>query len=73
MIASVGRAGLDELIDVLRARGYRVIGPTVRDNAIVLDELSSGAELPDGWGVDVAPGSYRLHRRADPAVFAHSA
>jgi len=31
--------GLGKLIDALWARGYTVIGPTVRDGAIVLDEL----------------------------------
>ena len=67
------RAGLDALVAALAARGYRVVGPTVRDDAIVLAELSSGADLPDGWGVDVAPGSYRLRRRDDRAVFGHSA
>jgi ferredoxin len=69
----LSRAGLDELIAALIADGYRVIGPTVRDEAIVLAELRSGADLPSGWGVDVAPGRYRLRRRADEAVFGHSA
>ncbi|GAA0594729.1 4Fe-4S dicluster domain-containing protein [Kutzneria viridogrisea] len=67
------RDGLNHLVDSLLATGHRVIGPTVRDSAIVLDELSGGAQLPDGWGVEVAPGSYRLRRREDMAVFAHSA
>jgi ferredoxin len=66
-------AGLDRLVEVLIADGYRVVGPTVRDNAIVLDELDSAAQLPGGWGVDTGPGYYRLRRRADAAVFAHSA
>jgi ferredoxin len=67
------RAGLDALVEALIADGYRVVGPTVRDDAIVLAELDSGAQLPAGWGVDVGPGRYRLRRRADAAVFAHSA
>jgi ferredoxin len=67
------RAGLDALVEALIADGYRVVGPTMRDDAIVLAELDSGAQLPAGWGVDVAPGRYRLRRRADAAVFAHSA
>jgi ferredoxin len=71
--AVLSRAGLDELIAALIAEGYRVIGPTVRDDAIVLAELGSGAQLPSGWGVDSAPGRYRLRRRADEAVFGHSA
>jgi ferredoxin len=69
----IDRAGLDRLVDVLRERGYRVIGPQVRDGAIVLDELDGGGRLPAGWGVETAPGRYRLHRRDDEAVFAHSA
>ena len=48
--------GLHHLIEELRRRGYRVVGPTVRDNAIVLDELDSADDLPHGWGVDVGPG-----------------
>ncbi|MGW0181186.1 4Fe-4S dicluster domain-containing protein [Nocardia sp. NPDC003345] len=71
--AVIDRAGLDRLVAVLRERGYRVIGPQVRGSAVVLDELGSGADLPDGWGVETAPGRYRLHRRDDDAVFAHSA
>jgi ferredoxin len=71
--AALDRAGLDQLVEVLIADGYCVIGPTVRDGAIVLAELDSGAQLPAGWGVDVAPGRYRLQRRSDAAVFAHSA
>jgi ferredoxin len=67
------RGGLDDLIAVLCAEGYRVIGPTVRDSAIVLDTLESGNQLPAGWGVETGPGRYRLRRRADAAVFGHSA
>jgi formate hydrogenlyase subunit 6/NADH:ubiquinone oxidoreductase subunit I len=66
-------AGLHHLVDELRRRGFRVIGPTLRDNAIVLDEIASAAELPHGWGVDTAPGSYRVRPRADTAAFGHSA
>jgi ferredoxin len=73
VISVLDRAGLDALVTVLAARGYRVIGPTLRDDAIVLGELSSGADLPEGWGVEVKPGSYRVRRRDDAAVFGYSA
>ena len=69
----IDRTGLNRLVDVLRGHGYRVIGPQVRDGAIVLDELDSGARLPAGWGVHTQPGQYRLQRCDDDAVFAHSA
>ena len=69
----ITRDGLDRLVEALIADGYRVIGPTVRDSAIVLGELDSAGALPAGWGVDTGPGYYRLRRRDDAAVFAHSA
>lgn len=69
----VDASGLAALVDALLRRGHRVVGPVVRDGAIVLGDLRSATDLPAGWGVDVAPGHYRLRRRADAAVFAHSA
>jgi hypothetical protein len=30
-------------------RGYTLGGPTVRDQAVVLEEIDSTAELPAGW------------------------
>ena len=65
--------GLEDLYDALVEEGYRVIGPTVQDDAIVLRELSSAQELPFGWGVRLQPGGYRLRRRDDTAAFGHSA
>ncbi|MEU2156046.1 4Fe-4S dicluster domain-containing protein [Streptomyces sp. NPDC019396] len=65
--------GLDALVDVLKRRGRTVVGPTVRDGAIVLAELDSAGELPGGWGVELEAGQYRIRRRDDDAVFAHSA
>ena len=71
--AVIDSAGLSRLVTTLIERGYRVIGPTVSDNAIVLAELDSADALPQGWGVDVGPGHYRLRRRTDDALFGHSA
>jgi ferredoxin len=71
--AVIDAAGLRELVSTLIDRGYRVIGPTLSDNAIVLAELTSADDLPRAWGVDVAPGQYRVRRRDDEAVFGHSA
>lgn len=61
--------GLDALFGALRRAGYRVVGPTVRDAAIVLDELSSPADLPVGVGDSQDGGTYRLHQRDDGAAF----
>jgi len=45
----MGADGLTALVEALRQQGYRVVGPTVRDGAIVLEEISSADELPHGW------------------------
>ncbi len=71
--AVLSRAGLSALVHALRDERFRVFGPTIAGDAIVLGELTTGDELPDGWGVESGPGRYRLHRRPDGAVFAHSA
>ncbi|MFD5949158.1 4Fe-4S dicluster domain-containing protein [Streptomyces collinus] len=67
------RDGLSALVQVLSARDRTVIGPTVRDGAVVLDEIASADDLPFGWGTEVEAGRYRLVPRADGAVFAHTA
>ncbi|MBU8811341.1 4Fe-4S dicluster domain-containing protein [Mycolicibacterium goodii] len=71
--AVIDATGIHRLVATLIGRGFRVIGPTRSDNAIVLTELTSGEDLPSGWGVDVGPGRYRLRRRGDNALFGHSA
>ncbi len=67
----LGLDGLAALIAALWDRGYRVVGPTVRDSAIVLDELLTADSLPIGWGDEQAPGHYRLRRREDQARFGY--
>lgn len=65
------RGDLDRLIDALRDRGYRVVGPRRRDGAIVYDEVASAAELPAGWTDRQDAGSYRLEERSDAALFGY--
>ena len=66
-------SALEALFTSLDEAGYRVIGPIVRDGAIVLGELAAAGDLPFGWGVQLEPGGYRLRRRDDTAAFGHSA
>ncbi len=68
----IERAGFDALVDVLRGRGYTVLGPTVKSQAIVHAELDSAADLPAGWTDEQEGGSYRLVRRDDDALFAYN-
>ena len=50
------RAELDHLIALLREDGRLVVGQTVRDAAIVYDEIGSSAHLPTGVNDLQAPG-----------------
>jgi len=68
---------LDSLFDALRGRGYKLVGPTVRDGAIILDEISSIDDLPAGF-TDIQGdssglgGTYRLKLRDDEALFGYN-
>lgn len=61
------------LVDILHDEGYQVIAPTVRDAAIVYDEIDSARDLPVGWTDEQAPGRYRLRAREDQAYFGYAA
>jgi ferredoxin len=64
---------LQGVISGLTDRGYRVIGPTVRDGAIVYGPLALLDDLPVGWTDRQDAGRYRIERRADAAVFGYAA
>jgi sulfhydrogenase subunit beta (sulfur reductase) len=66
-------ARLDDLFDALHAEGYPVLGPTVRDEVIVIGPVTSSDDLPRGWGDVQDAGVYRLVRREDDAFFAYAA
>ena len=58
-------ADLDRLIATLREAGWDVLGPTVRDGAVVYDRIERADELPAGWIDEQAPGHYRLRREGE--------
>lgn len=70
--ALLGTGGLQALIDELRHRGHRVLGPVLRDQAIVYDDVTSLADLPAGWMDEQDGGRYRLVRRDDDALFGYA-
>ena len=70
--AVIGTAGLDALLRALRAAGYRLLGPTVRDGAIVYDDIQTTDDLPAGWTEEQDGGRYRLVRRNDGALFGYA-
>ncbi len=62
---------LEELIPALQRRGYQVVGPVVRDGAIVYDAIEKLTDLPAGWTDEQSAGRYRLQRRNDQALFGY--
>ncbi|HEY0283248.1 MAG TPA: 4Fe-4S dicluster domain-containing protein, partial [Rhizomicrobium sp.] len=70
-IATIDKDGLQALLDVLAERGYRVVGPALRDQAIVYDDIDSVRDLPAGWADEQDGGRYRLVRRSDNALFGY--
>jgi len=67
------RSHLQQFLSAIQKRSYRIIGPTQRGTAIVLDEISSADDLPAGWGDEQRPASYRLRRNDDKRLFGHAA
>lgn len=68
----IARSDFDRLFTVLLRRGYTIVGPTVRDGAIVYDEVRCASDLPVGWTDDQDGGRYRLKRRGDQALFGYA-
>jgi ferredoxin len=66
------RDGVAALLAALRGEGYQLVGPTVRDRAIVHAEIGGIDDLPIGWTEAQEGGTYRLRRRDDDALFGYS-
>ena len=63
--------GLDALFGALRARGYRVVGPTLGDQAVLYDDIEGVADLPKGWIDEQDGGHYRLVESGDDSLFGY--
>ncbi len=68
----IDRSDLDQLFAVLKDHGYTLVGPTVRDCAIVYDELTGTEDLPIGKGDRQEAGIYQLVDREDAALFGYN-
>jgi len=56
------KPAFQQLLDNLASGGFQLIGPTVRNGALVLDSIRTIADSPIGWTLDQKPGSSRLLR-----------
>ncbi len=65
-------AAVGDLLRILREQGYRTIGPTLQDEAIVYDEIEGLGDLPAGLTDRQQPGEYRIEERSDDALFGYN-
>lgn len=68
-IGVLPRVDLQRLLDALSAKGYRIVGPIVRDGAVVWETVRSVSDLPVGWRDHQEPGRYRLEQTGSQEVF----
>lgn len=68
----IERDKFQNLIDALLREGYRVVGPVLRDGAIIYDDVRKTEDLPAGWSDEQEAGIYRIKRRDDAALFGYA-
>jgi sulfhydrogenase subunit beta (sulfur reductase) len=68
-VGLLGREDFGLFLAALGAGGRTIIGPTVRDGAIIYDEIARVEDLPIGWRDEQSPGRYRLVRGERAALF----
>jgi ferredoxin len=61
--------GLSHILRALQSRGYQVLGPVYREGAIVVDTITSVADLPRGYGDVQSPASYAVTHDGGEALF----
>jgi ferredoxin len=68
----ISKPSLQKVFDNLKVAGFSLVGPTVREGAIVLDEISEIENLPVGWSDQQAPGRYRIKHTREAQYFGYS-
>jgi len=66
------RSEFNSLVSALARSGYTVLGPAVRDGAIVFDEIGGDTDLPIGITDEQQGGHYRLKPSGAPTLFAYA-
>lgn len=51
---------LEDLLSILQQAGYKTVGPKVKDNAIVYEELHIASDLPKGYVSEQDAAKYKL-------------
>ena len=63
---------LQKLFDAIKDKGHHLVGPTIRDNAVVYAEINAVDQLPVGWVDQQDNGRYRLAKSRQQSVFAYN-
>ncbi len=64
------RTEFQAFLELLHSQGYATIGPTIRGDAVVYDEIEAADDLPVGWMDRQDRGKYRLARHKKKMLFA---
>jgi len=67
----VEAGNFQQLLDALAARGYLLVGPSLKDGQLIYGEITSVADLPQGWTDEQEAGAFRLKARGDQAFFGY--
>jgi len=73
LVYKIDVQGFNKLFSCFQEDGYTIVGPTIKDQAIVYEELNTITDLPIGWTDEQSPGVYRLKKRDDQAYFGYHA
>lgn len=65
------RIHFTQLFTALLNKGYQVIGPVLKDGAIVYDQLNSADDLPIGYIDEQDGGAYRLKKQEEQSLFGY--
>ena len=65
----LGLEAFGKLLDQVKQRGYQLVGPTMRDGAVLFEEIEGFGELPQGCKDAHGRGKYRVQRNGSPALF----
>ncbi len=65
----IDRKDFDELLQAIKKRYPRLLGPTVSEGSLIYDRIESASDLPAGYTDRQEAGHYRLVKSRLPALF----
>jgi ferredoxin len=65
----IERREIEALFEVLKNNGYTLIGPILRDGAIIYDKIETSEDLPIGWTDQQDAGKYRIEKSEEDSLF----